>query len=554
MVQSNKLPPKYYHTYHQYILKYVKKHYKTHLTKKEKKFIQTLQKTDEDSQCLYLRMAGRRSIFFKESQLQYDEIKDIPNCLKTLQEAKLVEPLQEIHKPYYAEFLNTISKKELHEASQKLSQEKLKKTINKPNLIAKIVESIPFQKITKYFNQKEKIWVQLEWEMEQKMRFLFFGHLYGSITDFVVRDIGHQQYEVNDGQEFTPYFTTRQEIDECYELSRLSQQLYLLEKTTETETTFIWFQQWFEEQEYETEKAQVKIDKMLIRLGKYFEKNKKAIYACQAYKHTQRPPSRERRVRLYKKAEDNGKALQLCEEILQNPQNNKEKIFAQDFKNRLIKGTKRTIKSTSQKLKEAEILPLDKKWKYNVEEGVLQYYKKKGYSGIFSENHLWRGLFGVVFWELLYDLNASALHHPLQKLPSDLYQSNFYEKRKEAIHAHLNLLANPAEFQIDLKSLFIEKQGTQNALVLWNDEMLAALQFLTQQLKPHQLQPILLKMCQNFKENATGFPDLFIYKKRAYHFIEVKSPTDTLSAQQLHHLTLLEIHQIKAKIIRIVWK
>lgn len=550
---SSKLPAKYYHTYHQYILKYVTKHYQTHLTKEEKQFIQTLQKIDEDSQCLYLRMAGRRSIFFRETQLQYNEIKDIPKCFEILQKAKLSESLQEIHEPYYHEFLNTNSKSELYEASQKLSQEKLKKTIKKPDLIAKIVENIPFSKIVKYFNQKEKVWVQLEWEMEQKMRFLFFGHLYGSITDFVVRDIGHQQYEVNDGQEFTPYFTTRQEIDECYELSRLSQQLYILEKTTEVETTFTWSQQWFNKEKYGTEKAQVKIDKMLIRLGKYFEKNKSPIYAHQVYQHTERPPSRERQARLYKKAEDNEKALQLCEEILQNPQNNKEEIFAQDFKNRLTKGTN-TLKSTSQKLKEADTLKLSEKWKYNVEAGVLEHYKKKGYNGIFSENHLWRGLFGVVFWELLYDLNASALHHPLQKLPSDLYQSNFYEKRKEAIHAHLNIFANPTEFQEDLNNLFIEKKGTQNALVLWNDEMLEALQFLTQKLKPHQLQPILLKMCQNFKENATGFPDLFIYKKRAYHFIEVKSPTDTLSAQQLHHLTLLQTHQIKAKIIRVVWK
>ena len=58
------------------------------------------------------------------------------------------------------------------------------------------------------------------------------------------------------------------------------------------------------------------------------------------------------------------------------------------------------------------------------------------------------------------------------------------------------------------------------------------------------LKNILIEMSKNLKDHASGFPDLFIWKKDEYHLYEIKSPNDHLSSQQFFWLNFMQSNGI----------
>ena len=68
------------------------------------------------------------------------------------------------------------------------------------------------------------------------------------------------------------------------------------------------------------------------------------------------------------------------------------------------------------------------------------------------------------------------------------------------------------------------------------------------------LKDVLLEMAKNPKENSTGFPDIFVWKNKDYHFHEVKSPNDHLSSKQLFWLDFMQERKIKTEILKISYK
>ena len=79
-------------------------------------------------------------------------------------------------------------------------------------------------------------------------------------------------------------------------------------------------------------------------------------------------------------------------------------------------------------------------------------------------------------------------------------------------------------------------------------------QLLVHYLEPAQLHAILLEMAQNLRENTRGFPDLLVWKDDTYEFVEVKSPTDHLSAQQLHWQHFFERTGVISRVLRVTWE
>jgi len=309
---------------------------------------------------------------------------------------------------------------------------------------------------------------------------------------------------------------------------------------------------WFDKDYEWTEKVQGKLDRLLLKIARFFERKKDLISALLTYNQTDKAPSRERQIRILSKLKKVDLAIEICHSILENPENVKEEIFAKDFLKK--QEDNKEIKSTRKKLKSADSIVISQKWQYQVEEGVLEYYVKKKYSGIHSENSIWRTMFGVVLWDLLYDTTEKAIHNPFQKLPSDIYKPDFYEKRKDKIETCFEMLDDPKNFEQHFIKIFEQKWGIHNRLVAWDLNIMEAVQELYKKLKSEQIKAVLRKMAENIKTNATGFPDLFIWKTRAYWFVEVKSPTDSLSEQQLFWLEFFKENGIKSKVLKVEWR
>ena len=76
----------YYWENFNYVLGYVKKQYQNLLSDSEILFIQEFENLSKESQCLYLRLASRRALWFREEKLTYVEISNIPLRLNELGE------------------------------------------------------------------------------------------------------------------------------------------------------------------------------------------------------------------------------------------------------------------------------------------------------------------------------------------------------------------------------------------------------------------------------------------------------------------------------------
>ena len=292
---------------------------------------------------------------------------------------------------------------------------------------------------------------------------------------------------------------------------------------------------------------------LALRVGAWLERKKLPEQALTVYQLTDHAPSRERRARLLQRIGAVEEALALCDDMIASPQNADERFFGLDYREKILNKKKRVVRRTTQALKDADAVPVPISYRYRVELGVMEYFRAQDYHALFSENEPWRALFGLVFWDIIYDTNVRAIHHPLQRVPSDFFLPDFYIKREYSLMARLRELNSREAYFALVQSTYADKFGTANVLVAWFDGLLELVLLLVHYLTPEQLHTILLEMAKNLRENTRGFPDLLVWKDDAYDFVEVKSPTDHLSAQQLHWQHFFGKIGVISRVLRVDW-
>ncbi|KAJ3287239.1 hypothetical protein HK104_008708 [Borealophlyctis nickersoniae] len=179
----------------------------------------------------------------------------------------------------------------------------------------------------------------------------------------------------------------------------------------------------------------------------------------------------------------------------------------------------------------------------HVEELALQYYRRKGWKGLHAENSIVTTLFGLLFWDILFDDTVPAVFSsPHQVAPLDLHTEFFYEGRREAIESRLLQISEGGFVEILADVDDRERPlGTLCAGVRWNNFT-----------KEHIIEiaeciggPALSRICRLFAKtywaHSGGVPDLCIWKHKTKEFrlVEVKGQGDRLSDKQvvwLEHL------------------
>jgi hypothetical protein len=110
---------------------------------------------------------------------------------------------------------------------------------------------------------------------------------------------------------------------------------------------------------------------------------------------------------------------QLLERMMQSPDGDTELIFAHDFWDRRLAarcGARHSVLTAM--LRQAPCIVLDEVYRQRVEDGVLRYVQPLGYQGFFAENMLWRALFTLVLWPVLY--HQGEMHNDFELRPRSL--------------------------------------------------------------------------------------------------------------------------------------
>lgn len=555
--QKIELPPKYYLNYFTYLVDFVERMYDPILSKNEKEFIENFKKLSENEQCLFIRFINRSGRFFRIEKLKYEEIENIPEVVSLLAEKQFIEKPSVAWLPLANELLQLFPKNELINIFKNGGISfKGHNAFNKDETVEKLLSLVNIVELIALVSESEQI-VKVNFEVEVMMlKFLFFGNRYDTMTEFVTRDLGFQKYEQFDEDKMVAHFANRQEAEDKLVVSLVGEKFYELTASLPPAELSIWLINWvLVNEETLSDPAKMSLERLKLRAAAYFEKAKQPLEAYDIFCLTELPPSRERKIRILAKAQRIEEAIQLCNSILGNPYSTDELYFAIDFVKKLESKNlkKRVKKSVTIQLHDSETIFIDPIWKNRVEAGVIDYYEQKGEMAVFSENFLWKSLFGLLFWDIIYDTEALAIHHPLQRAPSDIYKPIFFESRREKLLDRLDLLEEKADLTIFIENIFLEKQGITNPLVDWSAITYHSVKKMCEKLKPNQIRLVMLEMAINIKNNTHGFPDLFTWNTDSYEFIEVKSPSDNLSNQQLYWLRFFERIGVKSKVLRVDW-
>ncbi len=562
----------YYLTNFEYLLNFIAKNYKQLLTTHELTLIQQFFKLSEPARCLYVRMCNRKGVIFKISGLQYQEIPSTQEAAHELMINHFVTELNNEHETHFADLLTVFTKKELLGFMQvyDFKLHKANKNLKINEIYYIILTNISYSIFLKLADSHNIIIKNYHNEISF-FKFLFFGNTYQDMTDFVMRDMGMTKFEDFDEKKFTPLFQTRAEADEKWAIIEAHHTLSAYLETTNTTINYksieIFFKQWFLSHALIHETSANAYQRLAIRLGEIFEKqklpekleeNNAYTYleiALQFYEHATMPPARERQCRILATLGHIEKALLICEQIIANPQNANELTFASDFSEKLLKKNlktkEKTLKMVTKYLKEAQSIYIEITHKHAVENGVVSYFQQQGFQGIFVENYAWRAIFALVFWDIIFDFN---IHNPLQKRPSDFYTNSFFEKRKVLFINHLESITNKELLQKLVEKNYQEKYNFTNSFMQWHESILPLATLFIELLPLEGLKMVLLEMAKDMHKGLTGFPDVLIWNETEYCLIEVKSPTDTLSAQQLFWLNFFEKNGIKAKVLKVIFQ
>ena len=552
---SKDLPQKYYHEYFGYVLEFVRKRYEPVLNENEKNFLKKYTDLTEDAQCLFIRFSNRSKSFFRAQSLSYAEIQDIPAVLEELLENQFVEHLCHTHTVHAAEIMDLFTKPEHLAFTRRLGADVMpSQSIKKPDLVRWLLYEYDFKDIIELICDTEPV-VKVSYEGEvMLMKFLFFGNRYADMTEFVIRDLGHVRFQSFDEEHLAIQFETRKDVDDTLMVSMMKETFDQIKQELPPEEIFDWFLNWQVGLSGNlSSRALPSYHLFVLRVGSWLERKKMLSQALTIYQLTSDAPSRERRVRLLYSLGETDEALALCEEIAENPKNADERYFYQDFRERILNKKKRTLKRTTQALKSADSIEVPEMYRYQVEMGAIQFYRDQGYQAFFSENEPWRSLFGLLFWDIIYDTNVQAIHNPLQRVPSDFFLPDFYYKRSSQLNERMKSAGTLKEIEDIVTRTYAEKFGTTNVLVSWYEGSLEKVLTLVSLLNPSQIHAILLEIAVNLRENTRGFPDLLVWKEAEYAFIEIKSPTDHLSSRQLHWQHFFAEHGIQSRIVRVNW-
>ncbi len=539
--QPSALAPDYYLQHFWQVIDGVEKQYWDLLNFAEHRYLKTLRQLSPPALVLYVRLINRKGPYFRQNKLDYLAAEQLPMALAELVKAQLLNFVAS-EKPA-PDCLHCFTQTELLQNLKDL----LPPGLRKAELLVWLTEWPQYPNWLTNLLVQEPVLCLAAADPWPFLKFLYFGYLTENLSGFAVKALGHVVPETVTTAAFKPNFSARAEAETCYRIEGIYAEFRILRAArTATEVHHWWQGQQILRADLPL-KAQAVFDRLIAKLGRLLEREKAIEMAIALYQTSPVAPARERLVRIYIKQNNRAAAQVLCDTMLAAPCHAEEAYAAQQLRN-WLNGGKRLTQARIL-LNEGEAIQLT--YDGTVEAAALVHFAGQGWQGMHSENWLWNALFGLLFWDIIYDPSYGTFHQPLQLAPTDLYEAKFYPSRQAAIQQRLNLVYDQRACLDLLQTHHINKQGIANPFIGWHAELFSVLEITVQQVTANALIAVMEHMAKDLRRLRRGFPDLFLWQEGRYRLVEVKSTNDQLSPQQYQWLTFLQAQQIPASIQRI---
>lgn len=545
------LTPHYYLDNFRFLLDWVANQHGDLLIDEELAFIHAFNQLERSSQCLLVRMIGRKGPWFRAGKLFYQEIDDHQGAADRLIEAGLINcdtPLS------LTELAGVLTKAELLLLFKDHLQSH--KSQRKEELI-EILSKIYFQRASwstwtqDQFDRLYRLDVQT---ISSTLILLFFGNPYQTLTEFVLQDLGLLRYEKYSVDRQYRVFKNRLELQQYQHLLSLREQLTEADNLQSLEQLLLVLPEKFISPTMERRRA-----RLYNQLAYEFERYGQLQTALRLYRQVDLPPARERQIRLLEKLTHIDQAWQLLTQVLANPANEHELQIAERMTPRLArKAQVEFITRPASRTRERRlILPkvTDNCENYlRVEEVARRHFDAPDTPCLYVENLLVNGLFGLWLWPEMFRSIDGAFANPFQSAPLDLYHEDFQHRRPQI--NRLWQLLDDQQHHVHIKNIWTQKFGISNQFVHWQFLDDALLEMTLKCIPAQDLKHIFQRLLFDLKTNRSGLPDLiqFFPEQSSYLMIEVKGPGDRIQDNQQRWLNFFNEHNIPAEVCYVQWQ
>jgi hypothetical protein len=193
-----------------------------------------------------------------------------------------------------------------------------------------------------------------------------------------------------------------------------------------------------------------------------------------------------------------------------------------------------------------------------IEDRVLLALAAAGRPSFFAENWLWRTLFGLAFWDVVFADVPGAFVHPFQAAPLDLEEPSFRPRRAARIAERLREIAARDDLAAWLLPVWECHRATSNRLVVGEEWARPHLALALETLHGWQLAAVCDRLAHHLGRFALGLPDLYALpgpevRRGQLSLLEVKGPGDQLRPEQRGWLRYLAAAGIPAGVLRVAW-
>ncbi|WP_371194699.1 exonuclease domain-containing protein [Glaciecola sp. SC05] len=519
-----KLPTFYYLTHFYEFLEFVEGPCASLLHPQHHAFLNAFHQATKAQQCTLVRCINRKTSAVKISSLRFAELPNIAELIEQLIDLGwLAHPAIED----MPDWLNCLTKDELYEVYCESAQTDTP-TINKSaakSTLLRAFDHLPEDAYAQSMAVNSFVMRKVDPIIDYFL-FLYFGNTKSRLNQFSLRDLGVMNTREEQAQ-MQARFDCKDAALSSFMLSK-----YLSKVRRQPLDSY-----------HIVEGLLAQLPKAQGAAAQ--EKHNAAVYelatgmldfnqtkALSLLKETESEQAQEKWCREAYKVLDPKLVQTHLEKIIDNPISDRLLAFAEDFLARKYQ-QKRTSILTDMLREGNQHLQLDEVHKGGVERGVIAYYAQQEITAYRTENTLWRSLFGLVFWQELFETPGLGLATEFDVMPMCLKKNNFYQAAGEAIHLKLDSLKQPNALMRLLHKNATQYYGKRQGIFHWRSDMLAQLSILVEHLSPSAIMAQLLRMSQDWQASHDGFPDIMVLEAGKLRFEEIKGEGDVLRRNQL---------------------
>jgi len=543
------LPENYYLDNFEYLIHFVASHYPDVLSEEELVYFKTFTQLPFNSRQIYVRLMLRKGPLFRDDRLSYTEISDQTGALALLADSAMLD-----NHPFAVpvELLNLLTRPELKDFCSSLPRISVNLQMKKEEVIAELAAQLTAEEIR--YALPFTVLRPLGGELLTVYRLLFFGNLHQSFTDFVLRDLGISPFE---DYQLTPdsrFFDDREVLEQALTIYEITERYH--EGVADADPAELMaFASALPKIDPSKQMLMRRRDRIRNQIGRQLERLEAGGLALKVYESSDSPPARERCARIYAGREEFDEAWVLVSDILKAPANEAELQFAERFSRRLKRhlppGTVITRVEDKPVSVSVTLAPDDS---VSVEELARHYLELLGQEAFYVENGLLPSLFGLCFWDIIFQPIDGVFFNPFHRGPLDLFSQDFYQSRKDLIEQRMDQIQDSHFLQQLVLDNYENKTGIANHFVRWGWLSTTLLERSLQEIPVQHLISIFRRILLDLKANCSGFPDLITFlPEGGYCLVEVKGPGDRLQDNQKRWFKLFSEKEIPAEVMIVSW-